>query len=291
VIEEARRAGGPGRVVLVAGAVPPAWRAALRDAGVSFVDVSGVAAVDWPRIQVDARRFGRSVRRHRPPLPLQKGHGAVVQELLVQAFDGVQPSIGELASGAGVSVPTASKAVSQLTDHGLVVKHRVGARLSIEVVDRVTVARRLADGTGWPGAETVAGYAWGRTVFDVAARLSEAADRAGVEVAVTGRVGAAHLGVLGTSSPPEVRAWVRAPGGDLAGAAEDLGLEPVSGEDANVVLSRDRWGVGVGRRRTLAFDGRPAWVAHPVRLWCDLHAERRGSEYAAQMWSVVSRGR
>jgi hypothetical protein len=210
--------------------------------------------------------------------------------LLVHAFDGSWPAIGELAVRAGVSVPTASKAVSQLEAHGLVVKHRDGHRVSVEVVDRVVVAQRLAERTGWPGDETLAGYLWGRSVFDVAARLSAAANRVDIEIAVTGRVGAAYLGVLGTASPKDVRVWVDVGDRRLGDVAELLGLEPVSEEAANVVLSNDRWRVGVERRIDAPFDDINAWVAHPLRIWCDLPDEQRGSEYAAQMWSVVTRG-
>ena len=72
--------------------------------------------------------------------------------------------------------------------------------------------------------------------------------------------------------------------------AAALGLEPAPDEAANVVLSNDKWRVGVTRRRYERFDDFNAWAAHPVRIWCDLHDEQRGAEYAAQMWSVVTHG-
>lgn len=291
LIDRVKGAAAPGRVVLVAGAVPLEWRAALRDAGVSFVDVSGVAEIHWPRVEGSSRRFGQPVKRRRRPLPLQKGHGVVTQELLVLAMDASWPSIGELASSAGVSVATASKAVAQLQAHGLVVKHRRGTRVAVEVVDPVAIARQLADRTAWPGDETLSGYLWGRTVFDVAARLSAAASRFGAEVALTGRVAAGYLGVLGTASPKEVRAWVAVGDLALADVAEALGLEPCQDEVANVVLSSDKRRVGVARRQEARLDDLRAWVAHPLRIWCDLHDEQRGSEYAAQIWSAVTRGR
>lgn len=290
LVDAAKSASGPGRVVLVAGAVPLAWRAALREAGVSFVDASGVAEIHWPRIDVSARRFGKPIRRKRAALPFQKGHALVVQELLILTADGTGPTIGEVAESAGVSLPTASKAISQLEEHGLVAKQRDGARVMVEVIDPVTIAVRLAERTSWPGEETLTAYLWGRTVFDVAARLSAAADKAGTELAVTGRIGAAHYGVLGTSSPREVRCWVAAGGALLADVAERLELEPAPREAANVALSADRWKVGVHRRRELQFDESNAWVAHPLRVWCDLHDEERGSEFAAQMWGAVSDG-
>ncbi|MBK7165783.1 MAG: hypothetical protein IPH81_11020 [Candidatus Microthrix sp.] len=162
--------------------------------------------------------------------------------------------------------------------------------MSVELVDSVALVRRLAEGTGWPGPETLRGYLWGRTVFDVAARLSAAADRSEVELAVTGRVGAAYVGVLGTASPKHLRAWVAVGDRSLVDVAAALGLEPAPDEAANVVLSNDKWRVGVTRRHYERFDDFNAWAAHPVRIWCDLHDEQRGAEYAAQMWSVVTHG-
>jgi hypothetical protein len=291
VIDAVRGSAGPGRVGLVAGVVPPSWRAALRDAGVSFVDVSGVAEIDWPRIQVSAHRFGQPIRRRRAPLSLQKGHASVTQELIVQAMGGSWPSIGELASNAGVSMPTASKAVSQLEAHGLVVKHRDGHRVSVEVVDLRAVAERLAERTAWPGDQILSGYLWGRNVFDAAARLCVAADRADTDVAVTGRVGAAFLGVLGTASPGHLRMWVDLGDRSPENLAQLLGLEPATNAEPNVFLSNDSWGVGVERRIDARFDDLVAWVAHPLRIWCDLTDEQRGSEFAAQMWRVVMNGR
>ncbi|MGI8791780.1 MAG: winged helix-turn-helix domain-containing protein, partial [Acidimicrobiales bacterium] len=219
------------------------------------------------------------------------GHALVVQELLVLTTDGSQPTIGELAAGAGVSVPTASKAVTQLAEHGLVAKRREGTSVSVEVVDRVAIAARMAERTAWPGDEMLSAFLWGRTGFDIGACISEAVARADVELAVTGRVGAAYHGVLGTSSPKDVRCWVDVRGGSLGDVAQALELEPANAEAANVLLSADRWRVGVHRRSEVQFDDFTASVAHPFRVWCDLHDELRGSEYAAQMWGAVLSGR
>ena len=160
----------------------------------------------------------------------------------------------------------------------------------VEVLDRVAIAARLAERTAWPGDEMLAVFLWGRTVFDVAARISDAAARAGIDLAVTGRVGAAYHGVLGTSSPKEVRCWVNAHS-PLADSAEALGLDPAPDESANVLLSTDPWRVGVHRRQVAQFDDLTASVAHPLRVWCDLHDEQRGAEYAAQMWGAMVHGR
>ena len=79
LIAAARSSAGPGRVALVAGAVPVQWRSQLRDASVSFVDVSGVAEINWPRLQVIAKHFGKPIRRRRAALPFQKGHALIVE--------------------------------------------------------------------------------------------------------------------------------------------------------------------------------------------------------------------
>lgn len=280
----------PGQVSLVAGFIPLPWRAPLRSAGVSFLDVSGVAEIDWPRIRISARRFGKPIRRVRAALPMQKGHGLVVQELLLQSSNGAQPSVGAVAISAGVSLPTASKAISQLEAHGLVQKHRTGTVAKVEVVDRAAIAHQLAAATSWPGTVTVAGYAWGRTIFDVASRLSSRASQNDLDFAVTGRVAANYLGIASTSSPERLRIWVDAQDKELEATATALGLEPASGDEANVSISHDRWRAGTIHRRLATLDGSDAWIANPLRIWCDLHDEPRGSEFAAQMWGSIADG-
>lgn len=66
LVASARAAGEPGRVVLVAGSVPAEWRAALRHAEVSFIDVGGVAWIAWPRLRASSGRLaGPEVVRRR----------------------------------------------------------------------------------------------------------------------------------------------------------------------------------------------------------------------------------
>ncbi len=288
LLTDARAQDRPGHVVLVAGAVPVSWRARLRAAELSFVDVSGVVDISWPRLRVSARRFAQPVKRRRSPVPLQKGHAVVVQELLIAASSADQPTIGQLAVGAGVSLSTASRTISQLAEHGFVSKKRIGEHVAVDLVDRVEVAEQLAARTAWPGDEVIHGYLWGRNVWDLAARISERARDADITLAVTGRTGAAFLGVLGTSSPPEVRCWVGVGGRALPAVAEQLGLEPASQGAMNIALSADPWKVGIHRRSEAAFDDWTATVAHPVRVWCDLHGEPRGADFAAQLWRSVS---
>lgn len=288
LVTEAHKELGPGRVVLVAGAVPAPWRSRLREADLSFIDVSGIVEINWPRLRVSARRFGRPSKRRRSPLPLQKGYALVVHELLIAAAAGESPTITEVADSAGVSLPTASRAISQFEGHGLVTKERQGGLVRVHLADRIELAELLAARTAWPGDEALSGYLWGRTVFDVAARVSKSAEHAEVGLAVTGRVGAAFHGVLGASSPTEVRCWVDLQGRRLPEVAGRLGLDPAPVGAANVILCSDPWRVGVHRRGKSSFGESTATVAHPVRVWCDLRSERRGAEFAAQLWGAVA---
>jgi hypothetical protein len=104
-------------------------------------------------------------------------------------------------------------------------------------------------------------------------------------------VGAAFLGVLSTSSPPEVRCWVDVGGQGLTDVAAELGVEPAGEDDVNIVLSADPWRLGLHRRSEVRFDGWGAHVANPLRVWCDLHSELRGTEFAAQLWRSISDAR
>jgi DNA-binding transcriptional ArsR family regulator len=290
LLEKVQAQGGPGRVVLVVGSVPIEWRGRLRSAGVSFLDVSGVAEIDWPRLRVSANRLDESVQRRTSPIPLQKSHALVVQELLIVARGSHAPTIGELARGAQVSQPSASRVVTQLADHGLVHKQRVGRKVAVRVTDPVELASRLAERTAWGRTDVIFAYRWGRNPWDVAARLSLDATKRGVRLAVSGRAGAAFLGVVGTSSPAVIRCWTDSLKVPLADIPAALGLEAAREEEANVAIATDPWRIGVHRSDTVKFDQWTATVSHPLRVWCDLHSEQRGTEFAAQMWGRINDG-
>jgi len=286
VVSAQSASGQPGQLALVGGLIPVEWRAALRRAGLSFIDVGGVVEVSWPRLRASSAQFGREVARRRRPAPLQKGHALVAEELLMAASAGRHPTVTGLAGQAAVDKSVASRTVAQLVGLGLV--ERSGYQGALRVVSLAELAELLAARTAWPGTEVVTGYAWGRTTLDTAATISRSAAEAGIDIAVTGRAGAAFLGVLGTSSPSEVRCWVSVNGRSLEEVAADLGLEPAPAESANVRVSADRWRFGVHRRAIARFDELTAMVAHPLRVWCDLHGEQRGSEFAAQLWGEIS---
>lgn len=291
VIASARAEDGPGRVALVAGSVPVEWRAALRQVRLSFIDVDGVAEIAWPRLRLAARQFARQVIRRRDVVPLQKGHALVAEELLIAAVGGAQPSISELAQRAEVSVSTASRAVKQLAEQGIVEREQNWRQVAVRLVDVTALADLLANRTAWPGSEIVSGYAWGRNILDVAVTISRNAADAGIDMAITGRTGAAFLGVLGTSSPREVRCWAALNGRTLPEIAGRLQLDPAPPESVNVRVSADQWRIGVHRRADVHFDGWTATVAHPLRVWCDLHGEVRGREFAAQLWKEAIHAR
>lgn len=287
LIAHAERERQPGRVVLVAGVVPLSWRSKLRRAGVSFVDPSGVAEIAWPRVNVSSGQFARSVQRSRSPLPMQKSHAVAVQELTVAALRGERLSVGEVAERSNVGLSSASRAISQLEAHGLVEKHRGGRAVLVDVADPVLLAERLAERTAWPHGSTLSAFAWGRHIWEVAAAVTQRAQAADVALSVTGRTALAYFGVLGTSPPRQVRCWVGVQESQLAETARRLGLEPAPLEESNVVLAADPWGVGMAGCAERTFEGSRAVIAQPVRVWCDLHSEQRGTEFAAQLWKEI----
>ncbi len=287
LIDYVDRTRGPGRVVLVAGAVPLAWRSKLRSARVSFVDPSGVAEISWPRLKVSSGQFARRSERSRAPLPMQKSHAVAVQELVVAALRGERLSIGEIAERASVGLSSASRAISQLEAHGLVEKQRHGRAVLVDVADPVLVAELLAERTAWPQGSTLSAFAWGRNIWDVAASVAERAGDADISLSVTGRTALAYFGVLGTSSSEQVRCWVGNQESELEAVAERLGLEPAPVKESNVVLAADPWGVGLIGRTEREFEGSRAVIAQPVRVWCDLHSEQRGTEFAARLWKEI----
>ncbi|MCZ7535215.1 MAG: hypothetical protein M5T61_04230 [Acidimicrobiia bacterium] len=288
LLDELGRQGGAGRVALVAGAVPLQWRSQLRAADVSFIDVSGVAEIRWPRLKISARRLGKPAQRRTVSVPMQKSHALIAQELLITSLSGVRVTIGDIALGTGASLSSVSRSIAQLAAQGLVAKEREGRDLVVSVVDAVELANLLAERSAWGRGEVLWGYLWGRNTWDVAARLSLKAAERHASLAVTGRVGAAFYGIVGTASPPTVRCWVDTSASSLSDVAGLLGLEPAPEDEANVGLSADRWRIGMHRREERTFEEWKATVAHPIRVWCDLRDEQRGDEFAAQMWGLIS---
>jgi hypothetical protein len=289
LLEDADEEQQPGQVVLAAGVVPTGWRDLLRDGELSFIDVSGAIDIDWPRLRVTAARFAPEVPRQPAVMALQQGHALILEELLIAGASGARPAIAKLASGAGVSLSAASRAIAQLCEHGLAVKERAAGNVIITVADRRSAAGVLAAQTAWPGDDVAGGYLDGPDGWQLAARISAAAAGAGIDLAVTGGTGAAFRGAPGPP-PPEVRCWVVPGPLSLPGVMRQLGLEPAPEGQANVLLAADPWRVGVHRRSQVSRAEAVASVAHPVRVWCDLHSEPQGAGAAGWLGEAVIYG-
>jgi predicted transcriptional regulator len=288
LLDDADEQEQPGQVVLAAGVVPISWRDVLRDSEVAFIDVSGVMDINWPRLRVTAARFAPAIPRQPAVMALQQGHALILAELLIAASR-AQPTISKLASGAGVSLSTASRAIAQLCEHGLATKQHNGGNVVITLADRVAAAGLLAAQTAWPGDDVTGGYLDARDGWELAARISGAAARAGTDLAVTGGTGAAFLGFQ-DAPPPVLRCWVVPGPQPMPAVLQQLGLEPAAEEHANVLLAADTWRVGMHRRGQVSRAGQAAAVAHPVRVWCDLHSEPQGSAGVARLGEAVIYG-
>lgn len=295
VLRQVVDGGGPGKVVLVVGSVPVAWRAELRKQGVSWLATDGRMELRWPRLAVSAHRLSFSEptpARKRAPVALQKRQGVIAQVLCELALsDSLPVTVSLLAALAEVDVAVASSAAEALARHGFVSKQREGNTILIDVDDVSSLARLLADRTGWKHAKVVWAYGFGRSPLDVAHRVTRAARGSDTSVAVTGRVGATFLGVVGTGEPSTVRIRVEATPDDAADALAQLGLEAVDREAANVAIALDRWRLGTTRSQVHRFQEYSALIAPPIRVWCDLDEEPRGTEFAAHLWELMRHGR
>ena len=164
-------------------------------------------------------------------------------------------------------------------------------QVAVRLSDRAGLAKLLAERSTWPAGQVISGHAWGRNIWDATASISRRAADAGIPFAVTGRCGAAFLGVLGTAPPPVMRCWADLGERSLADASEQLRLELAPMDSSNVLISADPWRVGLRHSADAHFEEWTATVAHPVRVWCDLHGEERGQEFAAQLWGAVGDAR
>lgn len=280
LIFAAQRADVPNRLVLVAGHVPMVWRGALREAGVSFACDDGAAEVTWP---------GRIKPSPRLTLTLPRWEALLAQELIIAAADGRSPTCGELAGSLGTGVHEIMAAAGKLTEHGLAQlpaePAESAAATAVTVTNVTALADALAHRTAWPGShKVVGGFVWGKNIWDIAARISRDAAAAGIDLAVTGRAAAAFFGAVGPAARSEVWCWADAEGRSLADIARNLKLEPAPWDEANVMVAADSCGVGTRHRASADSGGLTATVAHPLRVWCDLHHEGRGLDLAGKFW-------
>jgi hypothetical protein len=280
LISAAQRADCPSRLVLVAGHVPVVWRGTLRHAGVSFACDDGVVEVTWPR---------RVVLPPRLTLDLPREEAMLAQELVIAAVNGHSPTCGELAERTRSSVHDVLAAAGKFAEHGLVRLVTRPGESAVTVTNVNALADALAHRTAWPGNhKVVGGYVWGRNIWDIAAQVSANAAAAGVDAVVTGRAAAAFFGVVGPASRSEVWCWANAEGRSLKTIVRELRLDYVPWDDANVLVAADPFGIALSRRAPAESGGWKATVAHPLRVWCDLHHEDRGPDLARKLWPKVS---
>lgn len=224
----------------------------------------------------------------RPDARLRSPHLPVVQELLIAATRGEELTFAELTARGGQRI-FAGEAVEELEARGYVEQRRESARRVLVVVrDAGGLADLLAGLSAWPGTSRqggrrllAVGYLWGRNSWDIAARLTRNAEAADVPLAVTGRTGAAFYGIAGPSSRIQVRCWAVADRKTATVMAGRLGLEEVPEREANVLVAADPWRLGTGGAGIIRSGKCEASVAHPARVWCDLHGEDGGRELAA----------
>lgn len=235
--------------------------------------------------------------QRRPEARLRSPHLPVVQELLIAAMRGEQLTHEELAERAGGQRVFTVEAIAELEAHGYVERRREsGRRVLIVVPDTKVLAYVLAGASAWPGSSRqggkrllASGYLWGRHSWDIAARLTRNAAAAGVTIAVTGRTGAAFHGVSGLTSRIQVRCWAVVDRRTAPGFAERLGMEEAPEREANVLVAADPWRLGTGGAGIIRSGAWEASVAHPARVWCDLHGEDGGGELAVALWARAGR--
>ncbi|MGH3170092.1 MAG: hypothetical protein ACRDN0_29940 [Trebonia sp.] len=280
LIFAAQRADSPSKLVIVAGHVPVVWRGALREAGVSFACDDGVVEVTWPR---------RITPSPRLTLTLAREEALLAQELVIAAVAGQSPTCRELGDWTRTSADDVLAVAAKFAEHGLVRLAGQPSGSRVTVTNVTALADALAHRTAWPGShKVVGGYAWGRNIWAIATLVSRNAAAAGIDVAVTGRAAAAFHGVVGPASRSEVWCWVSAEGRSLKTIATELRLEPVPWDDANVLVAADPYGIGTSRRGSADSGQWTATVAHPLRVWCDLHHEDRGLDLTGKIWPRVS---
>jgi hypothetical protein len=156
----------PGRIRRP-GALPRVWvlrrgsrrlRQALRDAGVSFVELSGVVHLDLPGLLVDRadlRPIERPRSRRRLIDPFADRSSLVCRVLLTSKSDRAW-GVRELAEAAGVNPSTASRVVRELAGAGLVEFERIGRASRVRVPDPLRLLEGWTDAYDWGSNRLIA---------------------------------------------------------------------------------------------------------------------------------------
>lgn len=269
---------GPRPDVAVARHLSPGARAALRSAGVGWVDETGAAEIALGSIVVS--RTGRSPERvHKPPR-WTPAVVAVSEALLC----GARGTVTAAVSATGLSTGSCTNALRTLTDLGLLEKNAKRGRGSAR---RLTEPRGLLDAyaaaaaTLTPALRFQVGIAWRDPVAGLA-QVGEEWHRKGISWAATGGAAASvlapHLGSVIT-----VDAYVDAATiVGLEAVATAVGLKPIEGGR----LTLRPFPTAAIDRLAGTIDG--LRVAPWPRVYADLlGAGVRGEEAAEHLWEVV----
>ncbi len=217
----------PAAAVVVAAWLSPSTRAALTEAGVGYVDLTGNADVRLSRPGLVLRTDGAAKDPEPAPSALGslKGPGAA---RAVRALIDFAPPYGvrELAKASGASAPVLSRVAALLATDALLRRDDRGAVLEVSWVD---VLRRWVEDYRFPGTERGVSYLDPRGVAAFTRKLATY----GQPWAATGTLGVPP----GVAVAPVALAtiYVESP----ARAAREMGLTPAE-TGANVLL------IGVG---------------------------------------------
>lgn len=216
----------------------PLTRAALTDAGVGYVDLTGNTDVRLSRPGLVLRTSGATKDPEPTPSRLGslKGSGAA---RAVRALIDFSPPFGvrELATASGSSAPVLSRVATLLASDALLVRDERGAVMDVSWAD---VLHRWAEDYRYPGGERGVSYLDPRGVAAFTRKLTAL----GQAWAATGTLGVPS----GVSVAPVTLATIYVDSPERA--AREMGLIPAE-TGANVVLI----GVGEADERLRAVEG------------------------------------
>jgi hypothetical protein len=261
--------------VIVAEAVSEGARTFLRDQSIGYADVGGSLFLPLPGAYVLIDRAAPK-REKRIVKGVLSGKTSLAAHVLMAAKDPINGT--EIARASGLSVGSVSSAMERLDRMGWLSTIGSGPKKLRRLTDRRGLleqwrATRMSEGSVGKMRFYVPGV---RTASELAEKLADAAEREGVEYALTGIYGSQmHAPYL--TSVSQVVCRIRKQ--DIPSVAGVLGAKPV-GEGWNLGVIPNDLPSGPLFRQEVA----GMWVASPLVCWVDTVAEGgRASELAAHL--------